>query len=87
LLRAAIKPTGNLSVHTLRKYYAVNLFGAGVPVDVVRELMGHSGISKTIRYYNEVTPDRKVQAAKDLGSLLSDPQESDASGWFWAELT
>ena len=41
------------SSHKMRKTYASNLNASGVPVDEIRELLGHSNLSTTMGYlYN-----------------------------------
>ena len=76
--RAGIVANGTLSIHTLRKSCCVNLFKAGVPVDVVRQRMGHADIATTMKYYNQVTSDRQVQAAKALDQFITEQKKSDA---------
>ena len=75
---AGIIPNGTLSIHTLRKSCCVNLFKAGVPVDVVRQRMGHADIATTMKYYNQVTSDRQVQAAAALDEFITKQKKSDA---------
>ena len=44
------------STHKMRKTYASNLNANGVPLDCIREMLGHSNLSTTIEYiYNPLT--------------------------------
>lgn len=46
------------SSHKMRKTFASNLNAAGVPLDCIRELLGHSSLSTTLGYiYNPLTED------------------------------
>ena len=44
------------STHKIRKTYASNLNAAGVPLDCIREQLGHNNLSTTLGYlYNPLT--------------------------------
>lgn len=44
------------STHKMRKTYASNLNANGVPLDCIREMLGHSNHSTTLEYiYNPLT--------------------------------
>lgn len=44
------------STHKMRKTYASNLNANGVPLDCIREMLGHSNLSTTLQYiYNPLT--------------------------------
>lgn len=44
------------STHKMRKTYASNLNASGVPLDCIREMLGHSNLSTTLEYiYNPLT--------------------------------
>ena len=44
------------STHKMRKTYASNLNANGVPLDCIREMLGHSNLSTTLEYiYNPLT--------------------------------
>lgn len=48
--------TGTKSTHKMRKTFASNLSASGVPVDCIRELLGHNNLSTTLGYiYNPLT--------------------------------
>lgn len=52
-------------VHTLRHTFASHLVGAGTPLPVVKELMGHSDINMTMRY-SHLAPDAGKQNVLEL---------------------
>ena len=66
---AGIKPVGKLTVHTLRKSCGQN-WADHLPMNVVKELMGHSSISTTQEYYTQVDSDHEAKAARVIDSLL-----------------
>ena len=44
------------SSHKMRKTYASNLNACGVPLDCIREMLGHSSLNTTLGYiYNPLT--------------------------------
>jgi integrase/recombinase XerD len=59
VFKAALKEVGiqkrNLSVHSLRHSYATHLLELGVPIEHVKQLMGHSNLMTTARYLH-ITP-------------------------------
>jgi integrase len=67
--RAGIKPVGKLTVHTLRKNAGQN-WADYLPMNVVKELMGHSNISTTAEFYNQVDRDHELKAARVIQRLL-----------------
>ena len=50
-------------LHDLRHTFASNLAIAGVPLNTIRELLGHSDIQMTLRY-SHLTPDVKASAVE-----------------------
>ena len=53
---AQTKGISTKSTHKMRKTFASNLNAAGVPLDCIRELLGHSNLSTTLGYiYNPLT--------------------------------
>jgi integrase len=52
--KAGIKPTGQLCLHTLRKNTGQNLADAGLPLNVVQKILGHSDPGTTARFYQQV---------------------------------
>ena len=57
--------------YALRHSYAQRHADAGVPVDVLRELMDHRSVQTTMGYYR-VSLRRKQQAIRRVGSLATD---------------
>ena len=58
--------------YALRHSYAQRHADAGVPVDVLRELMDHRSVQTTMGYYR-ISLRRKQQAIRAVGSLASTP--------------
>ena len=52
-----------LTIHTLRKCCCQNWIQQGLPINVVKQLMGHSDIKTTEKYYSQLTDEQKAQAA------------------------
>lgn len=70
--RALITP------YVLRHSYAQRHADAGVPVDVLKELLDHRSIQTTLGYYS-VTHKRKQQAIRAVGSLAIDASGNPSS--------
>ena len=60
---------GKFTVHTLRKCAGQN-WADYLPMNVVKELMGHSNIATTAEFYNQVDRDHELKAARVIQSLL-----------------
>ena len=77
--RAGIKPVGKLTVHTLRKSCGQN-WADNLPMNVVKELMGHSNIATTQEFYTQVDSDHEAKAARVIQELLesADSNKTDA---------
>jgi integrase len=67
---AEIKPIGTLSIHTLRKCSGKN-WADHLPPNVTKELMGHSNIATTMKYYSQVDKDQRKKAAAVVDALIS----------------
>ena len=78
--RAGIKPNGKLTVHTLRKCCGQN-WADRLPMNVVKELMGHSDIATTDKFYSTVSEHHLEQASRVTDDLLSkseaEPEKTD----------
>ncbi|MEO8522090.1 MAG: tyrosine-type recombinase/integrase [Acidobacteriota bacterium] len=66
-----------ITPYTLRHSYAQRHADAGVPVDVLKELMDHAAVSTTMGYYT-VGLKRKRQAITAVGALASDAHGNPA---------
>jgi len=69
LKKAGIKPDGKLSIHTLRKSCGQN-WADHLPMNVVKDLMGHSSISTTAEFYSTVDRAHRIQAANSIQKML-----------------
>jgi integrase len=68
--RAGIEPDGRLSLHDLRKNCGQNWADAGLPVNAVQKLMGHSDPGTTLLFYHQVDDHHRRQAARAVDALL-----------------
>lgn len=73
--RAGIKAVGKLIIHTLRKSAGQN-WADYLPMNVVKELMGHSKAETTLEYYSQVDKDHEKKAAQVLQNMLEGENES-----------
>ena len=56
-------------MYCLRHTYCTDLQAAGVPINVARELMGHSGISVTAEIYTHSSPESFQDAREKINAL------------------
>jgi site-specific recombinase XerD len=59
--------------HDLCHHFASPLVQAGVPLNTVRELLGHGSMAMTIRYAH-LAPDQKREAVDKLARILTTTQ-------------
>jgi integrase len=76
--RGGIKPVAKLTVHTLRKSCGQN-WADHLPMNVVKELMGHSKVETTLEFYNQVDSDHEAKAARVIQQLIDAAENSDRS--------
>jgi integrase len=62
-----------IRLHDLRHTHATLLLGAGVPVKVVSERLGHTKVAMTLDVYAHVLPAMDREAADAFGDLLNGP--------------
>ncbi|OHB52628.1 MAG: hypothetical protein A2Y12_03670 [Planctomycetes bacterium GWF2_42_9] len=74
LKNAGIKLDGKFSIHTLRKSCGQN-WADVLPMNVVKELMGHADISTTAEFYNQVDKTHRLLAANSIQTLLEAAQK------------
>ena len=70
----------DLYLYNLRHTYCTDLQSAGVPINVARELMGHSDISTTAKIYTHHSTDAFNNASVLLNTFLSQNQKGHAKG-------
>ena len=59
-----------VGLHTLRHSAASVMLSNGVPITVVSQILGHSGISITVDVYGHVAPDVSRDALDVLATAL-----------------
>lgn len=84
--RAGIKPVGKFTVHTLRKCAGQN-WADYLPMNVVKELMGHSNIATTAEFYNQVDAEHEAKAAKVIQQLIDTVENGISSKKTDAKMT
>ena len=68
--RASIRPDSQLTVHTLRKSCVQN-WANELPINVTKELAGHSSIATTQKFYLQVDEYHRAKAAEVVENLVS----------------
>jgi integrase len=71
VLKRAGLPT-TIRFHDLRHSCATLLLDQGVPLVIVRDMLGHTQICTTADIYGHVLPDSQRKAADGLDTLLGD---------------
>lgn len=67
--KAGIAPNGSLTIHTFRKSCGQN-WADRLPINVVKEFMGHSSIATTQKYYSQVDAVHERMAAQAIQDML-----------------
>ena len=68
--KAGINTTKKLNLHCLRKGYGMNLMKLGTPANTLKELMGHSSIVTTMKFYINSIDENKKKAVEGLDTLM-----------------
>ena len=68
---AATAGLPGVGLHTLRHSAASVMLSHGVPITVVSQILGHSGIAVTVDVYGHVSPDVSRDALDVLAAALS----------------
>ena len=68
--KAEIKTNKKLNLHCLRKGYGTNLVKIGTPANTLKELMGHSSIVTTMKFYVNSIDENKKKAVEGLDKLM-----------------
>jgi integrase len=76
VLKRAGLPT-TIRFHDLRHSCATLLLDQGVPLVIVRDMLGHTQISTTADIYGHVLPDSQRKAADGLDTLLGDDTDGN----------
>ena len=77
---------GKLTIHTLRKSCGQN-WADNLPMNVVKELMGHSNIATTQEFYTQVDSDHEAKAARVIQRLIDNAYTNKKSNKTDARLT
>jgi hypothetical protein len=67
---------GRVGLHTLRHSAASVMLTGGVPIVVVSDILGHSGIEITVVVYGHVTPHVSWDAVRALSQALRGTSEA-----------
>lgn len=57
---------GHVTIHELRHTAAVHMLGAGIPIEKVAQVLGHSNVSVTYRVYGRFLPNQMSDAVDAL---------------------
>ena len=78
-LKVAAKAAGlsGVGLHTLRHSAASVMLSHGVPIPVVSQVLGHSGIAITVDVYGHVSPEVSREALAVLASALGGGEHPD----------
>ena len=68
--KAGLNTNKKLNLHCLRKGYGMNLMKLGTPANTLKELMGHSSIVTTMKFYINSIDENKKKAVEGLDRLM-----------------
>ena len=68
--RAGIVSSDRLSVHCLRKSYGTLLADLNTPVHTLKQLMGHSSIETTLKFYIKNSDENSWKAVRGLEGVV-----------------
>ena len=77
LARTEVHP---IRIHDLRHGVATTMLGAGVPLKIVSEYLGHGSIRTTADTYQHVTEEMSRLAADSLGALIQRREDGKGEG-------
>jgi integrase len=69
-----VEPIPSIRLHDLRHTHATLLLGAGVPVKVVSERLGHASATITMNVYQHVMPGMQQEAALKFAAIVGGAQ-------------
>src|SRR5712691_10613028 len=78
---AAAGLTHHYSPHCLRHPFATHLLNAGVPLEVLKELMGHRSMHLTLRYTQLYDTTKKHQYDQAMARIVQRQAVSGSSAW------
>lgn len=62
---------GHFTIHALRHTFATRALEAGVPIKVVSQILGHSGVQITMDTYSHVLPDLQSQSMNKVADYIA----------------
>jgi integrase len=70
----------HLTTHTARKTFATMMSAGGVPLETIRDMLGHSSVTVTERYYVKVTARRIFRDLAPIIAKLTREQVTEGAG-------
>ncbi len=67
--KAGIKTNDKLNIHSFRKAYGTNMANLGTPPHTLKDLMGHSSITTTMKYYVKSIDENRRAAVEKLNEV------------------
>jgi len=72
-VRAGIRPTATITIHTVRKSFGQNHANTGTPIHVLQRLLGHASITTTREFYLQAADANERDAVARYEALLDTP--------------